>query len=439
MQLSTAISLSEGDLVTFTGAGGKTTALRVLAAELAAQGHRVLVTTTTRFARAQLQAFPAHLLAPSPQALRRALDEKRVVAVASAIDATHDKALGLTPAAISELRELADIVLVEGDGSKQRPLKAPAAHEPVIPPLSSHVITCAGLWALGRPLTAHTTHRPEIAAGLMDLAPGRTITPAALARLLQHPQGPARGAPAQARRYLLLNGWDQQPQEQRPLLQQMARRLAGHPAFDGVLLAHVQQAEPVAALYSKISAVVLAAGAGTRFGGPKQLALWQGRPLLLHVIEQALASSCNEIIVVLGAHFDRIAPYLQGLPLTIVYQPHWQQGQSASMQAGLAACQPRTGAVCFFLGDQPRLPSDLVNQMISTHQQSAASIIVPRHRGRRGNPVLFDRRLFPALHNIRGDQGGRALFAAAGDDIVWLESGPEILQDVDEPQDLVES
>lgn len=440
MQLSRALRVASGDVLTFTGAGGKTTALRLLAAELAAVGLRVLITTTTRFGLQQLGDFPAHLVAPSPAQLSRALSWGQPVVVVREIDSQQGKAIGFAPDAIADFRFYADVLLVEGDGSQQRPLKAPAPHEPVIPAVSTHVVCCAGLWALGHPLQADTVHRPQIMAQLLGLSPGSPLTPAILARLLQHPAGPARGGPPAARRYLLLNGLDQVPAGDAVsglnTVRRLAVRLAAHPAFNAVCLAQLQHQPPVVARYGKISAIVLAAGASTRFGSPKQLALWRGQPMLRQGVMQALAADVNEVIVVLGAHFLQTAPILQGLPVKIVYQPHWEQGQSASMQAGLRACMPLTQAAFFFLGDQPTLPSGLSSRMITSYRQNMAPIVAPRHQGRRGNPVLFDQSLFSALQNIRGDQGGRALFARFADEIAWVEAGPEILMDVDYPQDM---
>jgi len=440
MQLSRALRLKTGDFVTFTGSGGKTTAMRVLAEELAAQGWRVLISTTTRLGVEQLTSFPAHLVAPSAAQVKHALAKEGSVLVVREVDEAKGKALGFAASEVAAWQPYADVLLVEGDGSKQRPLKAPAAHEPVVPPETTHLVNCVGLWALGQRLDSAAVHRPEILARLLRLSPDTRITPALLARLLRHPEGPARGAPPGARRFLLMNGVDQFEREREDVawmeIQRMSRRLAAHPSFDAVLLAQLQHQPPVVMRFGKISAIVLAAGAGKRFGGAKQLHPWQGQPLLRHVVMQALAAPVEEVIVVLGAHFPQTALALHGLPIKIVYQRQWQQGQSVSMQAGLRACQPQTEAALFVLGDQPQLPPDLLNEIIDTYRRTQAPIVAPRYGGQRGNPVLFDKALFPELHDIRGDTGGRPLFHRYSTETAWVDAGAYVLEDVDVPGDL---
>lgn len=434
MNLAAALRLQtaagERAMVAFTGSGGKTTAMLRLGQELAAAGQRVIATTTTRLGLDQLALFPAHLIAPGRDEITAALDAHGFVCVIGGKDAAQGKALGLDPAAAAELATLADLVLVEADGSRGLPLKAPAPHEPVIPPHSTHVVTLAGLWALGQPLGPQIAHRPEIVARLSGLRPGQILTPAALARLLLHPDGPARGAPAGAARYLLLNGVDSCP---RPQLADLALRLAGDRRFSAVLLGQVAQEPPILARYSRSVAIVLAAGASTRFGSPKQLYEWQGQPLLRHVVLQALAAAVEEVIVVLGAQFPAVAAVLQGLPVTILYNERWAEGQSTSMQAGLRACPPGVEAALFLLGDQPQTPAALLHEIMETHRRTLAPIIAPRHAGRRGNPVLFDRACFPELLSITGDTGGRDLFQRYAGQVAWVEAGPEVLFDLDRP------
>lgn len=206
MNLAHALQVQAGALVAFGGAGGKTTAMLRLGRELAGQGLRVLATTTTRLGLDQLELFPSFLVDPAPAEIDAALDRTRFLLAVRALDPVQHKALGFSPDRIAGFRAPADVVLVEADGSRGLPIKAPAAAEPVIPPGATHVVTLAHLGALGQPLGPACAHRPELVARLTGLSQGDRITPAALARLLLHPAGPARGAPDGAERHLLLNG-----------------------------------------------------------------------------------------------------------------------------------------------------------------------------------------------------------------------------------------
>jgi molybdenum cofactor cytidylyltransferase len=158
-----------------------------------------------------------------------------------------------------------------------------------------------------------------------------------------------------------------------------------------------------------VTAIILAAGASTRFGSPKQLLDWRGQPLLRHVITQTLAAPVSEIIVVLGAHYARIAPVVQGLPVVLARNQHWEAGLSGSVALGLRALRPPADAAIFLLADQPDISPALISQVIAAFAESRAPIVVPRAGEQRGNPVLFARSLFPELMQVRGDQGGRAL------------------------------
>ncbi len=450
MNLTAALRVQKGSVVTFTGAGGKTTAMLRLGRELADSGLRVIATTTTRLGLDQLDLFPVHLVSPEPEEIDAALARSGLLLIVRKQDKSRGKALGFPPGEIAFFRQHADVVLVEGDGAKQRPLKAPADHEPVVPSDTTHLVTVLGLWALNQPFDAETVHRPEIFAQLTGLVPGDMITPATFARLLLHPQGPARGAPDGAERHVLLNGAERywvldtgysrnlpsaDTNTQYPIsdIQSLTSRLAAQPAFTSVHLAQLTQAPPILASYGQITAVVLAAGGSSRFGSPKQLHEWQGQPLLRHVVMQVLAAPVQQVIVVLGAYFEEIAPVLDGLPVTVVRNEDWQKGQSTSMKAGLRASASGTQAALFVLGDQPHLPADLLRQLLDAHRRTLAPIVAPRHQGRRGNPVIFDRQCFPELNSITGDTGGRPLFERYRDQVEWVEAEDDVFVDIDVP------
>jgi molybdenum cofactor cytidylyltransferase len=185
-----------------------------------------------------------------------------------------------------------------------------------------------------------------------------------------------------------------------------------------------------------VTAIVLAAGASTRFGSPKQLLDWRGQPLLRHVITQTLAAPVSEIIVVLGAHYARIAPVVQGLPVVLARNQHWEAGLRGSVALGLRALRSPADAAIFLLADQPDISPALISQVIAAFAESRAPIVVPRAGEQRGNPVLFARSLFPELMQVRGDQGGRALMQRYRERIHWVAADERALFDIDRPRDL---
>lgn len=185
-----------------------------------------------------------------------------------------------------------------------------------------------------------------------------------------------------------------------------------------------------------VAAVVLAAGGATRFGKLKQLLPWEGGTLLSRVVDTALASSARPVVVVLGAQAEECRIALGERPVQVVINPAWAQGQSTSVQAALAALPPHIDAALFLLADQPAVQRDTLEQLIARYRATRALLVWPEWNGRRGNPVLFDRRLFPELMALRGDVGGRVVLqahVAEAERVPVSDAG--ILIDIDTPND----
>lgn len=185
-----------------------------LARQLARSGKRVLTTTTTKILVPTPEQSTALLISPDPRfILSRAAPGNAPgshITAASAHLPWTGKLHGFSPETIRtfQLSGLFDWILVEADGAARRPLKAPAAHEPVIPPGTGVLVAVAGLEVLGEPLSEELVFRSELAGPLMGLAPGDIVTASALARLFAHPLGSFKGAPPGARRVIYLNKAD---------------------------------------------------------------------------------------------------------------------------------------------------------------------------------------------------------------------------------------
>ena len=162
----------------------------------------------------------------------------------------------------------------------------------------------------------------------------------------------------------------------------------------------------------RVAALILAAGASSRLGRPKQLLDWGGRALVRLAAETALAARLDPIVVVVGGAQAEVEAALADLPLRIVANPDYAAGQSTSLRAGIAALDPSADAVVVLLGDQPFVTAAIVGRLVAEWQASQAPIVAPVYAGQRGNPVLFARAMFPELLAIQGDQGARAVLAA---------------------------
>jgi molybdenum cofactor cytidylyltransferase len=160
-----------------------------------------------------------------------------------------------------------------------------------------------------------------------------------------------------------------------------------------------------------IGGVVLAAGEGSRFGGPKQLAELEGRPLLEHALSaMSRVPAVDPIVVVLGSRADEIQKQVDLLDFEVVVCEDWQEGQAASLRAGLAALGDVNGAV-ITLGDQPYITPQVIAMMLDHYDGSRPVRAV--YGGEPGHPVVLTRKLIKAAMELHGDAGARDLLEQA--------------------------
>ncbi len=444
--LAEALRLDVPSSLAIVGAGGKTTALFNLARSLQARFDRpVLVTTTTHLAQSQLLLADICYLVETPPIVPMGpigydghFASLRKVILFHGGPTGDGRVVGLAEDQLLELQRLAQThglpLLIEADGARGLPLKAPAAHEPAISPFVEAVLVSAGWSGLGQPLDEANVHRPQRFADLSGLALGDPVTPSALARVLLHPLGGLKNIPPSARKFLLLNQLDAWPDES--VQRQVAELALGCLDAYSTVLAAALASNRLWAAYENHAGIILAAGQAQRFGSPKQLLDWQGEPLVRRAVRLALSAGLRPVRVVLGAWADQVRPALSGLPVEIVENPAWQDGQSSSVRAGLDGLPEWVGGAFFLLSDQPHVPVELVCLLRARHAYSRAKLVAPLCGGRRANPVLFDRDTFPLLRRLQGDTGGRVLFERPELSTAWvLWNDPALLFDVDTPAD----
>ncbi len=181
-----------------------------------------------------------------------------------------------------------------------------------------------------------------------------------------------------------------------------------------------------------IAAIILAAGQSSRMGQHKLLLPFREKPILLHVVDHALAAGFDETLVVVGYHADDVRRLLAGRPVRIAENPDFSQGQSTSVRVGIAALAPSTEAAIILLGDQPLVDAATLNMLLAAWRHTTRPIVAPFYQGQRGNPVLFARTLFPELSNVTGDQGGREVLQHHAHEIEpVLITNPDAAQDID--------
>ncbi len=446
MKLSQAFRITSGDVVALTGGGGKTSAMFRLADELAQAKMRVLTTTSTRIFAAQVKRSSAHVaFDPEHQTLEEiiplleaGLRQHNQILLIGQADPNSGKAFGVSPQTIDTLAATGrfDLIVNEADGSRMRSFKAPAEHEPVISNRTTLVVPVVGLDVLGEPLNDETVHRADLVSHLSGTPMGRPVTVETVANILGHPQGGLKGVPAQARVVPLLNKVDLLTDL--TAARELATRLLAYSRTEAVAIGATQAAgNPILEVQGRTAAIILAAGGSSRFGSPKQLARMEDQTFIERVIDVALTSQARPVIAVLGAEVEQSRAILSDRPVEIIINRDWARGQSTSMKAGLSALPPTVSSAVFLLVDQPGLLPETVDALIQGHRQSLAPIVWPEFEGRRGNPVLFDRSLFPELMAISGDTGGRPLLHAYGEQAERVRvTDQAILIDIDRSEEL---
>jgi molybdenum cofactor cytidylyltransferase len=185
-----------------------------------------------------------------------------------------------------------------------------------------------------------------------------------------------------------------------------------------------------------ISGIVLAAGEGKRFGGTKQLATLEGRPLVLHAIGALRDAEIDEIVVVTGHDADDVRAALPG-DVRAVHNPAYRDGQATSLGAGLHALDEASEAAVILLADQPDVTADHVRALVDGFRRTRQAIVRLRFDDGPG-PALLSREIYAEAGHLHGDTGARVLMASHPGwvtDVVVAGPAP---RDVDEPGDLAD-
>ncbi|WP_150523725.1 NTP transferase domain-containing protein [Roseibium sediminis] len=193
-------------------------------------------------------------------------------------------------------------------------------------------------------------------------------------------------------------------------------------------------------LQPRIGAVVLAAGKSSRMGGPnKLLAHLDGKPVLRHVVEAAIGADLAEIAVVYGHMHDRVQGALADLPVIAAYNPDYADGMASSIRTGMNALSPELDGVLILLGDMPRITTGDMKALTNAMTETGKGIVMATADGKRGNPVLWDRRFFADLRALEGDIGGRNLVSDHPEQVAEVEIGGAARLDLDTPQALLDA
>ena len=381
------VRLPEHAVISVTGAGGKTSLIFAWARELAAAGKNVIITTTTHMYR------PEHM------------EEDGIRIVVSDDPERPDKVMAPPADILDSLRETADVVLIEADGSRRMPLKWPAEWEPVIPDYTDYTVCVAGLSALGRKTTDVVYRADE----LPDRLKRETVDMNLMHAIISSRDGGQKGVRGDFRVFMNQVDDDIDRLASAYRLQQIFAVLGIQSAWGSLL------EEP------KMAIILEAAGNSSRFGSNKLLHVMDdGRPMIASILDAVRpVESCKRILVTQYEEVAALAPDFE-----VVMNDRPDLGISHSMQLGLQAGGD-ADAYMFCVCDQPGLRTSTIERLIEAYKKGTAGIVSLAWQGKMCNPKIFSSRYKEELMRLSGDTGGRQIISSHKDDILLIEAESE--------------
>lgn len=188
---------------------------------------------------------------------------------------------------------------------------------------------------------------------------------------------------------------------------------------------------------NSVGCIILAAGASTRMGTPKQLLVVDNKSLIERSTEAALNSGAWPVIIVLGAYHDIIKPSLIKHPVITVENVAWPEGMASSIRCGietLSAFSKEIEAAMIIVCDQVKIDANTLSHLIKSHIQSKSIITAAKYKNRRGTPTVFNKSLFNKLKTLSGENGARDLINNKETEVTEIEF-PQLAEDIDTPSD----
>ncbi len=431
-------------VVSFYGAGGKTTLIKKLALEAEKTGKKVLLTTTTRvYPPEDIPIFLNRDLKAALQELKNFFQKGNTAVLGKSI-LEDGKVEGPAPGDIELIvREIPAIILVEADGSKGFPIKGYANHEPAVPARSDIIVPIIGADALGLPLNETSVHRPGHLAKTLDVEKNAIIDFKLIGITFQHMFALGLELAPRSQLKAIFNKADLLENPGTSVLE-IAGFLRSSDCNKRFLVTSGREQHPVKLNLSlrsgespvKVSCVLLAAGSSSRMGRDKLSLPVKGKRMLEQTVEQVIKAGIEEIIVVTRPQSGW--PEIIGTKkCRIIVNPDHESGMAGSLKLGLSAVSSDVQGVIFALGDQPHVPAEVYRSLISSYRKNLKIATCPVYMGKRGNPTLIDRQAWPELMKITGDRGGRNIISRLERnqlDLVETKTS-SVITDIDTPED----
>jgi len=416
-------AINKGDVISFVGAGGKTSLITALALSLRKE-FSVAITTTTHMCPADDKRFLNHLFNNDKfiATLNNLKEGNRIPVFFSSID-SEGKGLPPTSKDIQTIASLFDVVLIEADGARGKSIKFPRVHEPVVPDLSRKVVLVAGLDILGKKISDDLVFHPEL---FKDKGwDSETVITWQVLRNILYSSNSYLDKLQGKDVFLVLNKSDLIDES----ITQSAQ-LIYHENIKSIILSSVTadglKLEQIDNSGMSVIGILLAAGRSLRYGSPKLTDTFHSRPLFLHSFKSANESNLDKLIVVTGETGNELIKMAHNIPnnrAEFIRNPQSAKGISSSIKIALGKIMKSNpnAAIMIMLADMPYVTSELINNVLGEFRNSSASISAPFIEGRNAHPVIFHHLLFPELLKLEGDHGGKEIIM---EHIDWVKKIP---------------
>lgn len=429
--LSDFLKVTKGDVISFVGAGGKTSLMLSLAAELSSR-YRVIVTTTTKMATNEIPSNWKKLVFKHNYnygILKKNMKTHGIVFVYCCSE--NGRLIGITPGIVKYLQKWFDIVLVEADGSRRLPLKIPKMHEPVIPDCSTKVVTIFGFDGLDRSADPSTCYNFEgMKEKIHGFVDGKIVTPNLLRRIFL--EGGYLQKSIGKQLFVVINKADLNP-----IRAEIFARKMYAPVLSGIATSSVAEGwlRKIDNSERLVAGVILAAGLGKRFGGRKMAHLVDGKLMLECVLNNTKIPGLDKRILVISKDSEIFLKKIKKSSLRgfdIVKNPTPESGMSSSIKLGLRkASSSFCSAAMIFHGDMPFVTHRLVKRVIKAYRNSCAYVCRPIYNNIPGHPVIIDCELFSQIQKLKGDTGPKRILARYASYTFFIKTGEKTQTDID--------
>ncbi len=426
--MADTLGIKRGSVVSVVGCGGKTTLIRRLA-QILSTHMRVGVAATTKMYIPEKGTY-RDIFVRNHRECTEPVTENGIYYFADEI--IPGKIHGFSAYMAAQAKSTMDVLLIEADGSRRRPLKGWAAYEPVIIDDTTLTIGVVTLKELGNQATEKNVHRMLEFERLTGAAEGDIVQAHHISAMVNAPGGMFKGS--SSKKVLLVNQIESEDDYKN------AVDFINHMELNVDAALIVSFLHDYAEIYKKkrflkVAAVVLASGFGKRMKKNKLLIDIQGMPMIEYVLDCVdHPNFCSRCVVTADARVAAIAE--KHFHTQVVFNDDPAAGQGHSVALGTANCGADCDGIMFFSGDLPLLRAETVRKLLDVFDDSNR-IVVPVYDGRRGNPVIFPIRFRDELMHIDGDFGGRKIIDRYPDEVVLVPVDDSIQGfDIDTPEDL---